>query len=271
MNETYFKIDHENMYVRHSKIIPDQMTLLFIHGLGDSGLTFEPVLFDRRFAEFNIVIPDLVGYGRSSSSHKPGAYTFDAHLKRLWNLVKTKGLYQLIVIGHSMGGDIATLLCESDAMSLIKKFVNIEGTLTQHDLFLSSRAAIAHQQGRFDQWFRQELMKEIFEEYGKDQSGRDYYANIRYSRPQAYRENAQELVERNTALPGDYQSEIGKIYCNLTVPKVFCYGTENISTETLTYIKKNDLRTQAFPQTGHCPMTDAADEFYTFLHDFIME
>lgn len=271
MQETYFRIDHENMYVRHSKIIPDQLTLLFIHGLGDSGLTFESVLFDRRFAEFNIVIPDLIGYGRSSSSHKPGAYSFDAHLKRLWNLIKSKGLYQLIVIGHSMGGDIATLLCESDAMGLIRKFVNIEGTLTQHDLFLSGRADEAHQQGRFDHWFRQELMKEVFEEYSKDQSGRNYCANIRYCRPQAYRENALELVKRNTSIPGDYQSEIGKIYCSLTLSKVFCYGTESLSAESLTYIKKNNLRTKAFPQTGHCPMIDAADEFYPFLLDFINE
>jgi hypothetical protein len=40
------------------------------------------------------------------------------------------GTGDLIIIGHSMGGDIATLLCASDKRNMIVKFVNIEGGLT---------------------------------------------------------------------------------------------------------------------------------------------
>ena len=272
MRESYFKIDNEHMFLRHNKIIPDRMTLLFVHGLGDSGLTFEPVFADNRFRDFNIVAPDLVGYGRSSQALKTGGYSFSAQVDRLWRLIKSKGLYKLIVIGHSMGGDITTLLCHSDNMSLVKKYVNIEGDVTQHDLFVSSKVAEAHAKGNFNSWFSNVFLNdEVYEQYGTKQSGRDYYASVRFCRKEALIENAKELVKRNTALPGNYKSEIGKIYCDLEIPKVYCYGTESPAKETLEFLKENNQGVREFPGAGHCPMTDKTNEFYAFLYQYITE
>ena len=272
MRESYFKIDNEYMFISHNKIISDRTTLLFVHGLGDSGLTFEPMFTDNRFRDFNIVVPDLVGYGRSSQSLRTGGYSFSAHLDRLWRLIKSKGLYKLILVGHSMGGDITTLLCQSDNMSLVKKYVNIEGDVTQHDLFVSSKVAEAHARGNFNSWFSDVFLNdEVYEQYGTKQSGRDYYASVRFCRKAALIENAKELVKRNTALPGKYKSEIGKIYCDLDVPKVYCYGTESLSKESLNFLKENNQVAKEFPGTGHSPMTDKLDEFYDFLYEYITE
>ncbi len=259
------------MYVRHSRILPDRETLLFVHGLGDSGLTFERVLDGHRFDDYNILIPDLAGYGRSSAVTEDRGYQFEAQIERLWDLIRTHNLTSVILIGHSMGGDLTTLMCESDGDSIIKKYVNIEGDVSQHDQFISGKAALAAEENRFDEWFDQLVHQTVYREYTRNQSGRDYYASIRFCRPRAFRENALEIVRRNTALPGEYKSQIGEIYCSLTLPKVFCYGTESLSRESLNFLTERKQRIQAFEDAGHCPQTDKAEQFYAFLLEFIRE
>jgi pimeloyl-ACP methyl ester carboxylesterase len=247
------------------------MTLLFVHGLGDSGLTFERIFDDRRFDEFNLLIPDLAGCGRSSAVTGRGGYAFETHIKRLWDLIGTHELKSVILIGHSMGGDITTLMCQSDMEKIIQKYVNIEGDVTQHDLFISGKAALAAGENRFDEWFRYFVDNTVFGNYGRHQSGRDYYASIRFCRPRAFLENALEIVRRNTVLSGEYKSQIGNIYCNLSIPRVFCYGTQSLARESLNFLIEREQRIQAFEHAGHCPQTDKAEEFRTFLLEFISE
>jgi pimeloyl-ACP methyl ester carboxylesterase len=270
MVETYYVQEGEYLYILHNRFSVTKQTLLFVHGLGDSGLSFRPVFEDRRFDEFNLIVPDLIGYGRSSTAADPDGYTFNAHLRRLWQTIRNFDLSELILIGHSMGGDIAALLCQSDTDGVVKKYVNIEGALTQHDLFLSGKAAQAVEEGRFDEWFDQ-FVNETAWNWGKTPSGREYYASLRFCRKEAFRQNALEIVQRNTALPGTYRSRIGEIVCSLTIPKIFCYGTQSLPKETLAYVTERNIPTKAFENTGHCPHIDEAEEFYDFLWAFVTE
>ena len=270
MQETYFKIDDEYMFIRHNNIMPGKKSLLFVHGLGDSGLSFEDVFRYDRFNDFNIVVPDLIGYGRSSQCSKDNGYSFDSHLARFKKLIEEKELNDLIIIGHSMGGDLTTLMCQSDEDDMIKKYVNIEGDVTQHDLFISGDAVKAHENNRFEEWFENDFMnKKIYEDYGEFRSARKYYASLSFCRHDAFLENSIELLKRNNSLTGKYKSEIGRIYCSLSIPRVFCYGTLSLSKETLSFLKENNMQVKAFEDTGHSPMVDKADEFYAFLHDYI--
>ncbi len=81
---------------------------------------------ERRFDNCNIIVPDLIGYGKSSESAN-GDYRFKANIEKLWKIIADLKGHDLIVIGHSMGGDIGTLLCASGKKDKIVKFVNIEG------------------------------------------------------------------------------------------------------------------------------------------------
>lgn len=268
MLDTYHRIGDETVYIRHNQISPARPALLFVHGLGDSGLSFEPVFEDRRFDEFNLLVPDLVGYGRSSAATNPDSYTFDSHLHRLWQIVQDFDVEELILIGHSMGGDISALMCQSDTDGRIKIYVNLEGALTQYDLFLSGKAARAVEEDRFDAWF-ENFVHETAWSWGETPSGREYYASLRFCRKNAFRENALEIVRCNTALSGKYKSQIGEIVCSLTIPKIFCYGTESLPKETLSYVTERNIPARAFENTGHCPHIDQAEEFYEFLRGFI--
>jgi len=152
MKESFVKIGNEHIFLRHSKIIPYKLTLLFVHGIGESGLCFKEALEDERFGKYNILIPDLVGYGRSSES-KSGDNSFGSQIDMLFYLIKYFELNDVVLLGHSMGGDITTLLCSRDKYGKISKYINIEGDLTQHDLFVSSKAVEADRENRFPEWF----------------------------------------------------------------------------------------------------------------------
>jgi len=270
MKESYQKIGDEYLYYRHNDIKPNRISLLFVHGLGDSGLSFEDVFKYKRFDRYNLVVPDHIGYGRSSGAIDKKQYRYFHHIERLWILINKLRLNNLIVVGHSMGGDITTLLCQSDKKGLIKKYVNIEGDITQFDLTISRAAVQANKKGRYDRWFESGLKKKIvFDSLGHLRSGRIYYASLSFCRPEALLENAIELVDRNTCLKGRFKSEIGKIYCELTVPRVFCYGTDSLSDKSIEFLEENGMDTKAFDGTGHCPMTDCTEKFYSFLYDFI--
>jgi pimeloyl-ACP methyl ester carboxylesterase len=270
LNETLFKEGSDFSHIRHNEISPGRMTLLFLHGLGDCGLCFQEVFEDRRFDKFNIIVPDLIGYGKSSES-ADGGYGFEVHIEKLWKIIADLKLHDFIVIGHSMGGDIATLLCASDKKNKIVKFVNIEGNITQFDLFISQEAVKAAEADNFTHWFYDEFMKsKIFEDWGqKYPSCKRYHSSLRNCRTEAFLANARELFNRNTKLPGKYKSETGRIYCSLSIPKVFCYGTESVSSSTIDFLKENNLEYQAFDDAFHWLMIDKTKEFYSFLYEFV--
>lgn len=264
------KFEDEFIYVWHNEMLPDRVTLLFIHGLGDSGACFQEVFQDKRFDKFNIIVPDLNGHGNSSASIKKD-YSFNLHLERLWNVLEKMKIKDVIVIGHSMGGDIGTLLCASDQENIIKKFVNVEGNLDQFDLFISNKAVNAAKDSNFEHWFSEEFIKStVSEDWAqKYASAKRYATSLRLCRPEAFLANSQELYRRNTSLPGKYKSEIGRSYCTLSIPKIFCYGTKSISSGTIDYLKENNLEHQIFNGAFHWPMIDNAQEFYSFLYEFV--
>lgn len=270
MQEEYLNTGDEILYYRHNEINPDRLALIFIHGLGDSGLSFEYAFKYKKLRNFNIIIPDLIGYGRSSGAASQERYRFKAHIERLWFLIEHLKLERVVLLGHSMGGDITTLMCHENRNGVFEKYINIEGDVTQHDLFISSRAVKAHDEGNYDDWFYNHFMHRlIFEKLGHQMISRLYFASLNYCRLDAFLENSKELVERNTRLDGEFKSEIGEVYCKLGIPRVFCYGTLSCSNETLKYLKKNNMQVRAFEGAGHSPMVDSADEFYEFVTHYI--
>jgi pimeloyl-ACP methyl ester carboxylesterase len=272
MMETVIHIGEDKLFLRHNRIMPRKKTLLFVHGLGETGACFREVFQDRRFDEFNLLAPDLVGYGKSSRSNPDGC-GFDSHVKRLWKLLEKYQTHDLVLIGHSMGGDITTLMCASDSRGIIKKYVNIEGDVTQLDLFISSEAVKAGDKGHFLGWFREDFMSgTVRDNWGERfASCQRYYESLQQCNPWAFLANARELVKRNNnlSLPGEYKSEIGRVYAGLSLPRVYCYGTLSISEGSLRFLKESRLDIMPFEKAGHWVMIDKAAEFYSFLHEFV--
>ncbi len=99
-------------------------TILYLHGWGDTGSSFQ-VVVDFFADDWRVIAPDLRGFGRSQ--HNKSSYWFPDYLA---DVEEIKKIFisdrQFHIIGHSLGANIASMYA-GIFPQYIHKFVNIEG------------------------------------------------------------------------------------------------------------------------------------------------
>ncbi len=272
MPESYLSFGQNTLFCRHNTIAEHRPSLLLIHGLGDSGLAFAEIFEDRRFDAFNIVVPDLLGYGRSS--HSPAcSYSFDMHLDHLWQIIDHFGLKEISLVGHSMGGDLGTLLCLQEERfaemqqpplrkAKISRFVNVEGNLTQCDLFISGEASKADDAGRFEEWLASDFIyRQVYGDWCRSwRFGRRYLASLQFCDPAAFLQNAKELYRIG--------AEADARYREVSIPKLFVFGQKSLHCKTHEFLVESGFDAYKVVGSHHWPMVDYAEDFYSMLLRF---
>jgi pimeloyl-ACP methyl ester carboxylesterase len=86
---------------------PNGRTVVLLHGKNFSGAYWEPTVRALHDRGFRVVVPDQIGFGKSS---KPRAFqfTFHALADHTRQLLDALHLERVSVVGHSMGGMVAT-------------------------------------------------------------------------------------------------------------------------------------------------------------------
>lgn len=259
--ESYFSLNNEIYFMVHSELAPSRPTLLFIHGLGDSHVDYLPYLSPDLTDHFNVLVPDLLGYGNSSSAND---YSFHHqtqgivhHLEFLQATTKIK-LNDIILIAHSMGGIHATLLCESSIKEVIKGFINVEGSVTQYGSFISKNMIEALKTRSFHDWFT---------EFKNHIQLVSYRASLEFCQPEAFRQNAEEMYGICHAGIGEFTNSIGKKFVNLDVRKVYCYGDFTCK-ETLAFLNENQVTLHYFPAKTHFVLSECREDVFTFIKEF---
>lgn len=84
-------------------------TIILLHGKNFSGSYWERTAKDLIKEGYRVIMPDQIGFGKSS---KPDyfPYTFHYLSSLTYDLVKDQGVKDFILVGHSMGGMLATRL-----------------------------------------------------------------------------------------------------------------------------------------------------------------
>jgi pimeloyl-ACP methyl ester carboxylesterase len=103
---------------------PGDPLVVFLHGWGDSGATFQFVV-DEMEERWHVVAPDWRGFGRSVNRAR--AYWFPDYVADLDDLLsKYSPSEPARIVGHSMGANVAGLY--AGAMpERVRAFVNVEG------------------------------------------------------------------------------------------------------------------------------------------------
>ena len=83
---------------------------LFVHGWMASGAVFAPLLEQLSFEGMRVV-PDGRGTGRSTTPS--GGYTLEQLAEDMWQVADSVGLVRPVIVGHSMGGQIAQYMAMS--------------------------------------------------------------------------------------------------------------------------------------------------------------
>lgn len=78
--------------------------VLLLHGEPTWGFLWRTVAAHLTAAGHRVVVPDLVGFGRSDKPADPADHNVDAHLAWLHTLLERLGLRHITLVGHDWGG-----------------------------------------------------------------------------------------------------------------------------------------------------------------------
>ena len=86
---------------------PNGRTVLLLHGKNFGAYYWEPTIRELTKTGYRVVAPDQIGFGKSS---KPAAYQFSFQqlASNTRSLLNALGISRVSVVGHSMGGMLAT-------------------------------------------------------------------------------------------------------------------------------------------------------------------
>jgi pimeloyl-ACP methyl ester carboxylesterase len=85
----------------------DKPQLLLLHGLTDAGVCWTPVI-EALGDDYDIVAPDARGHGESDAPER--GYSAGDHAGDMAAFIRALGLNKPVVMGHSMGGMVATIV-----------------------------------------------------------------------------------------------------------------------------------------------------------------
>lgn len=86
---------------------PNGQTVILLHGKNFSSAYWEPTIKALTGTGYRVIAPDQIGFGKSS---KPASYQFSFQVlaTNTHNLLTSLGIQKFVLVGHSMGGMLAT-------------------------------------------------------------------------------------------------------------------------------------------------------------------
>ncbi len=106
---------------------PNGHTVLLLHGFLDSGGSWDRVASKLAASGFEVLVPDLRGFGQSERVGKGGYYHFPDYVADVDALVaQLDAETKLLLVGHSMGGTVACMFAGSRP-ERVEKLVLLEG------------------------------------------------------------------------------------------------------------------------------------------------
>ena len=102
-----------NIFIRYRINGSGRVPVLFIHGIGESGRCFIDAFGLPK--EYDVIVPDLLGFGKSEKVRKDPDYSFSFQMEILREIIRHFGLNDIVLVGHSYGGMLGTLLSRRDS------------------------------------------------------------------------------------------------------------------------------------------------------------
>ena len=107
--ETFIRSNDDDLHLEvYDSGEPEKPTLIFAHGIAGYARVLLPFIIPLREKGYNIIAPDLQGFGYSKS--RKGDFEWNVHLRNLADTVayaKTRFSGKIILGGASMGGPLA--------------------------------------------------------------------------------------------------------------------------------------------------------------------
>ncbi len=229
-------------------------TVVWIHGLGESSVSFEPVLAMLR--DYTHVLVDLPGYGRSPWPDEVSALSDVAASFARWLANEQPA----VLVGHSMGGVLATVVAE---LAPVRGVVNVDGNLTRGDCTFSLQAA-GYSLTEFRAHGFAAVRSQVYTDGMKRAELRGYHAAMRFSSPDVFHRHALDLVELSSA------DSLAPRLAALKVPKLFVAGVpDGICAASRLRLDAVGVPWLAIEPAGHWVYLDQLERFAMAVDTFL--
>lgn len=250
----------DGFFVRELGSPAAQLSVLWIHGLGESGLSFESIVSRTELEDYHHLVPDLPGYGRSVWSEPVPSLPEIADRMALW--LEGRGGAPVVTVGHSMGGVLALLLAERHPEK-VRALVNVEGNITYDECSFSGPAAASSLEeflaGGFDA-----LRDWVYRTGATSEAHRGYYASLRQADPWTFHAHSQELVALSRG------GDLAERQRALAIPHVYVGGVpDGVSEGSLQILRAAEIPLVCIRSAGHWPFLDRAARFCQVVAEFL--
>ena len=231
--------------------------IVWIHGLGEQSRSLDAIAAHPALAGSSHVLVDLPGYGRSPWPDVPDDLEVLADRLASWI-----GDRRPVLIGHSMGGVLATLIAERIA---VRAVVDVDGNLSRGDCTHSAKAA-AYPPGDFLAHGFSAMRAEVYEAGRTDPALRGYHAAMTMAAPRVFHHHALQLVAMSE--PEILVTRLAA----LRVPALFIAGVPGgICERSRALLDRDGVRWIGIEPAGHWVHIDQPDRLAAEVAGFLRE
>jgi pimeloyl-ACP methyl ester carboxylesterase len=255
---------------------PSGRTVMLFHGMNFGGFYFAGLIDVLRKEGFRVVVPDQIGFGRSSKPIIP--YNFHDMALNSRKLLQSLGISRVTLVGHSMGGMLSARFAAS--------FPDITERAVIYD-------PIGLTDPRYERpWRSADDAYKATMAQTNDQRWQGFYANIRryFPSPGAWKPEYEQYVRILYAptLSGDWPrlAMVRSIYQQMLYLDPVVYDWAKIKVKTLVIGGEKDgqdfprlakhiadsipgAELVIIPNAGHVPHLEVPDLFYKDLLNFL--
>jgi len=177
------------IFVRRRSGPDDAPHLVWLHGLGESGLCFESIALLPPLDRFTHWILDLPGYGRAPWPAMPPG--IDDTTARVIDWLGELGR-PAVLLGHSLGGVIALRVAQG-APERVAALIDVEGNKSIGDCTFSGQAVDVELDEFVGVRF-EAMLAHIYRASTDEAALRGYYASLRLCDRRTFHRQANELV-----------------------------------------------------------------------------
>ena len=91
-------------------------SVVLLHGNNFGGFYFKPVIDALAKEGFRVIVPDQIGYGRSSKPIAP--YNFNSQARNTFLILQKEQIERAMLVGHSLGGMLAARLATQNPKAI---------------------------------------------------------------------------------------------------------------------------------------------------------